>query len=97
MEENLVKNVEIEKIVSKGKKVYAKIKSKYQPKYNGKFLAIEVDSGDVFFGNSGVEAVEKAKKAYPKKVFYLVKIGFSANEIFSRLKKAPYDSWSNLQ
>ncbi len=87
MEENLVKKVNIGKIAEKGKKVYEKIKSQYQPQYNGKFLAIEVDSNDVFLANSSVEAVESAKKKYPRKVFYVVKIGFSVNEIFSRLKK----------
>ncbi|OGZ72105.1 MAG: hypothetical protein A2908_04405 [Candidatus Staskawiczbacteria bacterium RIFCSPLOWO2_01_FULL_38_12b] len=87
MEENLVKTVDIGAIVNKGKRIYEKIKSKYQPKYNGKFLAIEVDSKDVFFADSSVKAVEAAKKKYPDKVFFVVKIGFSVNEIFSRLKK----------
>ncbi len=88
MEENLVKKVNIGEIVSRGKKIYERIKSKYQPKKNGKFLAIEVDSGDVFLANSSVEAVEAAKNKYPDKVFFVVKIGFSANEILSRLAKA---------
>ena len=57
MEENLVKTVDIGAIVNKGKRIYEKIKSKYQPKYNGKFLAIEVDSKDVFFADSSVKAV----------------------------------------
>ncbi len=87
MKENLAKTVDIGKIASRGKKIYEKIKSKYQPKNNGKFLAIEVDSKDVFLADSTVEAVETAKKKYPHKVFYVVKIGFSVNEIFSRLKK----------
>ncbi|OGZ69524.1 MAG: hypothetical protein A3D44_03880 [Candidatus Staskawiczbacteria bacterium RIFCSPHIGHO2_02_FULL_42_22] len=87
MEENLVKTVDIGKIADKGKRIYKKIKSKYQPQYNGKFLAIEVDSKDVFLADSSVEAVETAKKKYPRKVFYVVKIGFSVNEIFSRLKR----------
>ncbi|HLD70841.1 MAG TPA: hypothetical protein VI937_03085 [Negativicutes bacterium] len=87
MEENLVKKVDIGKIASRGRRIYEKIKSKYQPKYNGKFLAIEVDSKDVFLGDSSVEVVEAAKKKHPEKVFYVVKIGFSVNEIFSRLKK----------
>lgn len=88
MEENLAKKVNIGKIVSRGKKVYEKIKLQYQPQKNGKFLAIEVDSKEVFLADSSVEAVEAAKIKYPDKVFFVVKIGFSANEILSRLAKA---------
>ncbi len=88
MEENLVKTVDMERIANEGKKIYEEIKSKYEPQDKGRFLAIEVDSKEVFLADSTVEAVEAAKSKYPDKVFYVVKIGFSANEILSRLAKA---------
>jgi hypothetical protein len=39
---------------------------------------IEVDSGDYFIGDTGVEASKKARKRYPDKVFFQGKIGYRA-------------------
>jgi hypothetical protein len=76
MDEDLIKNADMQKIGDEGQKIYEEIKSKYEPAQNGKFLAIEVDSKDVYLADSTVEAVEVAKKEHPNKVFYVVKIGF---------------------
>lgn len=76
MDENLMKNADMQKIGTEGQKIYEEIKSKYEPVQNGKYLAIEVDSKDVFLADSTVEAVEMAKKVHPNKVFYIVRIGF---------------------
>lgn len=64
------------RIAIEGQKIYDEIKSKYEPQYNGKYLAIEADSKNVYLANSSVEAVQTAKKEHPDKVFYIVKIGF---------------------
>lgn len=85
MDGNL-KNTDIERIAKKGQKIYEKIKDDFQPKYDGEFLAIDVDSGDFFKAKSTSEAVQQAKEKYPDKIFYVVKIGFSATEILSRLE-----------
>lgn len=78
MDEDLIKNVDIQKIGEEGQKIYEEIKSKYEPAQNGKYLAIDVDSKDVFLADSTVEAVELAKKTHPNKVFYIVRIGFDS-------------------
>jgi hypothetical protein len=72
--------VEIEKISSEGSKIYADKKDEYEPSYNGQFLAIDIDSKEVYLADDGAEAVELARKAHPDKVFYLVKIGFETAE-----------------
>jgi len=90
MDEDLIKKIDIEKIADEGERIYEEIKSKYEPQDIGKFLAIEVDSKDVFIGERSSEAVEKAKKIYPDKVFFVVKIGYSANEILSKMEKEPW-------
>lgn len=82
---DLYKKVNIEKIASAGKKIYEKIKGKYEPKENGKYLAIEVESGDAFLAKDGAEAIVKAKKKYPDKYFYLVNIGFTTAEAVAKL------------
>ena len=90
MDEDLIKKVDIEKLADEGEKIYEEIKSKYEPQDIGKFLAIEVDSKDVFIGERSSEAVEKAKKVHPNKMFFVVKIGYSANEILSKMEKEPW-------
>lgn len=70
-------------IAEKGSAVYARIKGRYEPAENGKFLAIEPDAEKAYVGATGVEALEKAKAENPDKYFYLVKIGFSSAETIS--------------
>lgn len=74
----------IQKISSEGKNVYDSIKTNYEPHYNGKFLAIDIDSKDVYLADDGAQAVELARKAHPDKIFYLVKIGFETAETVAR-------------
>lgn len=85
MDNNLIKKTDIQKIAETGAKIYEKIKSQYEPAQNGKFLAIDIDSKDTFVANTSSEAVEKARKAHPNRIFYVVKIGFSAAETLASL------------
>lgn len=79
----------MEKIVSEGTKIYQGIKNQYDPEYTGKFLAIEVDSAQVYFGDTSVEAMQKARAAHPNTVFYLVKIGFDTAESVLKSRRNP--------
>lgn len=64
MENNnaLLKDIDIQKVADKGAKIYEKVKVKYEPKKNGKFLAIEIESGKVYLGSTSAEALMLAKK-----------------------------------
>lgn len=73
--EELIKKANLQKIAEDGEKIYEGIKSQYEPQHNGKFLAIEVESGKVYFGEEAIDVRDAAKKDFPDKVFYLVKIG----------------------
>lgn len=70
--------VDIRKIGEKGRELFKKISEELERDYRGKFVAIEVDSGDYFIGDTSVEANKKARGKYPGKVFYLGRIGFRA-------------------
>ncbi len=83
--DDLIKKADINKIAEAGAEIYDTIKSQYEPAKNGKFLAIDIDSKDGFLGSTSSEAVELARKAHPNKVFYVVKIGFSAAETLASL------------
>lgn len=87
MEKDLIEKADLGKIVDEGEKVYEQVKSQYEPQHNGKFLAIEIDSKDVFFGEHSKDAVEQAKQKYPDKVFYVVKIGYGYTETLAKYSR----------
>jgi hypothetical protein len=60
-----------------------------ETKYKGMIAAICPDSGEYFLGRTLVEAVEAARKKYPEKTFYFVRIGSPyAHEHRGGIKKA---------
>lgn len=82
--EEFIKKVDIQKIAEEGAKIYEQIKVNYEPKENGKFLAIDIDSKKTYLGNTSAKALELAKQNHPNKVFYVVKIGFDVAETMAR-------------
>ncbi|MBI3251515.1 MAG: hypothetical protein HYZ62_01230 [Candidatus Andersenbacteria bacterium] len=78
--DQLIKKADIQRIAEEGAKTYQQIKVKYEPQDNGKFLAIDVDSGKEYLGHTSAEAVELARQHHPDKVFYVMKIGFDTVE-----------------
>ena len=70
-------------IAEKGVGIYKKVSEQLEKKYFGEFVAIEVQSKKYFVGKTQIEATEKAKKHFPTKIFYLMKIGFPAVVTFS--------------
>lgn len=83
-DEELIKEADIQKIAEEGSKIYQGIKAGYEPQENGKFLAIDIDSKKAYIGTTSAEAVGLARKNHPKKVFYIVKIGFNFAEMLSK-------------
>jgi hypothetical protein len=73
----------LQEIVDKGEALYEAVKDQYEPEHKGKFLAIEVESGNFYMGDNSMIAVEKARAANPEKLVYLKKIGFSATDILA--------------
>ena len=69
-------NIDIREIGEKGRELFKRISEELERDYRGKFVAIEVDSGDYFTGDTAIDADEKAREKYPGKAFYLGGIGF---------------------
>ena len=82
--EELIKKADIQKIADEGAQIYAQVKVNYDPKEKGKFLAIDIDSKNVYLGNTSAEALELAKQNHPDKTFYVVKIGFDVAETMAQ-------------
>jgi hypothetical protein len=75
-----IKTADLQHISTEGQKIYDSMKVQYEPTSHGKFLAIDIESKEVFLADDGAQAVELARKAHPNKVFYLVKIGHETAE-----------------
>jgi len=78
--DNLIKKTDIQRIAKEGTKIYERIKFDYDPKERGRFMAIEIDSKDIFLAKTSAEALEMARKKHLDKIFYVVKIGFDVAE-----------------
>ena len=63
-------------LASQGEMLYTtRIKALVEPAHIGEYIAIEVDSGDYFLGNTLVKAATKARATYPDRCFHFIKIG----------------------
>lgn len=70
----------------KGKKIYYGISNNLVKKgLKGKHIAIEPDSGEIYIGENGLQALEKAMKDNPSKTFYMAKIGYKVSAMLRRL------------
>jgi hypothetical protein len=52
------------------------ISPELEEKHFARFVAIDVDIGDYFIGETGIEATRKAQAKYPGKIFFLGRIGY---------------------
>lgn len=82
--DELIKQVDVQKIAAEGTKIYESIKADYDPKEKGKFLAIDIDTKQTYLADTSAGAVADARKNNPNKVFYVVKIGFDAAETMAK-------------
>ena len=87
MANDILKKADVERIASEGAKIYEGLKKDFEPKENGKFLAIEIESKSVYLGKTSAEALVKAKEKHPDKLFFVVKIGFQSAETIANPKK----------
>lgn len=67
------------RLIRQGKKLYKeRLRNLLEPDYQGKYVAIEPESGDYYLGHTMSEAYEKAAAAYRDKKFYLTRVGSRA-------------------
>ena len=78
--DTLAQTKPFQEIAEKGAALYEHMKGDYEPKFNGKFLAIEIESRKVYMGDTSGVALEQAQTENPGKLFYVVKVGSSSAE-----------------
>jgi hypothetical protein len=64
------------KISKKGQQIFETISQDLEKQHFGRFVAIEVESGEYFIGNTGIEATRKAQVRHPGKIFFLGRVGY---------------------
>jgi hypothetical protein len=67
---------DIRKISKQGQRLFEALNPELCQKHRGQFVAIEVDSGDYFIGETAMAANQKARAKHPGKVFFLGRIGY---------------------
>lgn len=69
-------NLTKEFIVEKGREIYYKIKPSLEKKYDhSDYVIIEANSGKYFVRKTSVEAMDIAKKHFPKRQFFMARVG----------------------
>ena len=65
--------------------LFKRISSELSPKFKGKIVAIDTDSGNYFVGNSELDAYKKAIRRYPRRKFIFKRIGFDSTHFVGAL------------
>ncbi len=55
-----------------------KYRAKYEARYHGQIVAIDVDSEEAFVGATELAALKKARRKYPDHIFYFLRVGYKA-------------------
>ena len=62
-------------IIKKGKEILQAITPTFEQQKRGKFVTIEIKSGKFFVGRSPIQEINKAKRQFPHKQFFIAQIG----------------------
>ena len=82
------RNENVDEFAKKGEEIYEKkLKRKLEKSHRGKIIVIDVDSGDYFWGSTGLEATRRAREKYPNKIFYAKRIGYKAVHVMYKGKR----------
>jgi hypothetical protein len=82
-EEIIIMSIELCKInlqhfAKKGREIYERLQKSLEAQYLGKIVAIDVETGEYFLGDTVIDAGKKGREKYPKKVFHFIRVGFPA-------------------
>jgi hypothetical protein len=66
-----------DEIVERGQALYdQQIREKVEPQQNGKFLVVDIETGEYEVDSNSVAALERATAKHPDPALYLVRVGF---------------------
>ena len=66
-------------LAEKAQSLYQRLyRKKLEKTEKGRIVAIEVESGEIFIGDTTIDVGLKARAKYPHKMFYFKRIGYPA-------------------
>ena len=66
-----------EEIAVRGEELYQRqIRGAVEPHNRGRFLALDIDSGDYAMGDDELAALDSARRNHPDGTFYLLRVGY---------------------
>lgn len=68
--------LDVRKISEKGQRILDAIPEELKEEQFGRFIAIEMESGEYFIGDTAIEATREAQVKHPDKIFFLGRIGY---------------------
>jgi len=84
----------LQAIEKRGKEIYeTQLKGKLELQENGKYVVIEVESGEFFINEFLDKALGEAKKKFPDKVFYSLRVGYPGVFSFSSMRGDNGNKW----
>jgi len=71
------RDVTREAVIRQGRQIYEeKLRAELEPDHTGRFVAVELNTGEYFLGDTDAEALYTAHAELPKSRFYLKLIGY---------------------
>lgn len=68
--------LEVQAHARKGQQLYDnKLRAELEKEHPGKYVAIDVESGEYFLGKSVDDALQQAEQHHPDELFHVVRIG----------------------
>ena len=74
-----------DRLYSQAKKIYKRLKSRFEPQHRGEIVAIEAESGRYVIGKDELHTALKAKKKFPGKVFNFFRVGYPVVHKFRKI------------
>lgn len=65
----------LDEFSKKAEVFYTEIKAELEAQHKGKYAAIDAEDKRYWLADTASEALQKAKKEFPSKLFYLVQVG----------------------
>ena len=66
-------------VIERAKRIYVeRLQAAIEPQHQGRFVAIEPESGDYFLGDTFDEAVRAARVRHPDRPSHTVRVGYRA-------------------
>ena len=85
-----------QQLAARGDQLYQeKLKPVLEPAENGRFVAIDVESGEYFIGDTILQAHEEAYKRFPNKVLHTIRIGHEGIFKLSSMVRSSSYGWNS--